>query len=278
MSLMCHWTPRISKYLEISRIKLSLRVRVFAKPVHNRDAMMDVIQDVVSICFDFFRLFSFLQYYAVRHVRQFDMDSWRPFEIRRVSTLNHMLNSWGPRVRQLPCLCDQPIWVRSKEWVYRRIQKRQRIVKVLNLSSKGNWNFWRLGTFFSYCVPSFPICGVRMFTVLTVGSLPFAAWFFLRLGPMSAALSKCPWQLRCGLPFGCTACKAHAVYSIPIHSHEFLIYTLVVHLYDVSIQMCVCVWYINCIRCITTGNNSRITMHTRTIHISSHYHLISSLF
>jgi hypothetical protein len=75
MSLMCHWTPRISKYLEISRIKLSLRVRVFAKPVHNRDAMMDVIQDVVSICFDFFRLFSFLQYYAVRHVRQFDMDS-----------------------------------------------------------------------------------------------------------------------------------------------------------------------------------------------------------
>ena len=61
MSLMCHWTPRISKYLEISRIKLSLRVRVFAKPVHNRDAMMDVIQDVVSISFVYFHFCSIMR-------------------------------------------------------------------------------------------------------------------------------------------------------------------------------------------------------------------------
>ena len=57
-------------------------------------------------------------------------------------------------------------------------------------------------TFFRHCVPSFPIVVFACLAYLRLVHCPLLLDLVLRLGPMSAALSKRPWQLRCGLPFG----------------------------------------------------------------------------
>ena len=169
------------------------------------------------------------------------MDSWRPFEIRRVSTLNHTLNSWGPRVRQLPCLCDQPIWVRSKEWVY-RIQKRQRIVKVLNLFSKGNWNFWRLGTFFPLCSIvchlwcSHVYCTYRWFTAL-------CRLIFFEAGSNERCALQVPLAVK--VWFAIWMYRMQSTCGI-FHSHPFAwvsnLYTCSTLVWCIHTNVCVCVF------------------------------------